>query len=221
MSTSRRGMPRPCRQEEKPLSNYRRQQRHPTARAGQGQAKTTPTRHWATPTIHTQPKIHNQRAISTRGQSQRSHTSKATPSNRGICTFCGTTGHGEQEKTAHRRLHCPAFGTTCSTCGRLNPSAHMCWQNIEHESAMSEQVDTMSEGTLHHQTWDQTPKSWSPRRSPPQPNLNVSISVRAEDFRRHGHTLREKTHNLVWVRKEGFFTIKEKPSYLGERIECN
>ena len=55
----------------------------------------------------------------------------------------------------------------------------------------------MSEGTLHHQTWDQTSQSWSTRRSPPQPNLNVSISARAEDFRRHGHTLREETHNLA------------------------
>ena len=32
---------------------------------------------------------------------------------------------------------------------------------------------------------------------PPQPNLNVSISARAEDFRRHGHTLREETYNLA------------------------
>ncbi len=68
-------------------SNYWR----PTARAGRGHAKTTPTRHQSTPTSHTQSKIQshpNQRAISTR---QRSHTSRATPAHRGICTFCGTT----------------------------------------------------------------------------------------------------------------------------------
>ena len=172
-------------------SNYRRQQRHPTPR---GQAKTTPTRPRANPTNHTQPKIQshpNQRTTSTRGQGQ------GTPANKGICTFCGTTGHGEHERTAHRRLHCPAFGTTCSTCGRLNHSAHMCWHNIEQESAVSEQADTLSEDTLHHQTWDQTSQSRSPCRSPPQPTLNVSISARAEDFRRHGHSLREETHNLA------------------------
>ncbi len=63
-------------------SNYRRQQRRPTARARQEQAKTTPTRHLSTPTSHTQPKIQshpNQRAISTR---QGSHTYRATPANR-------------------------------------------------------------------------------------------------------------------------------------------
>ena len=61
-------------------SNYRRQQRRPTARAGQ--ANTTSTRHRSTPTSHTQSKIQsypNQRAIST---CQGSHTSRATPANR-------------------------------------------------------------------------------------------------------------------------------------------
>lgn len=107
-----------------------------------------------------------------------------------------TARHGEQERTAHRRIHCPAFGTTCSTCGRLHHLAHMCWQQIEHESAVSEQIFAMHEGTLQHQTWDQDSHTWSQRRSPPQPNIAVMVSAR-EDFRAHGHTLARETHHLA------------------------
>ena len=164
-------------------SNYRRLQ---WASAGQGQAKTTPIRPRATPTNHTQPKIQshpNQRATSTWGQGQGSH-SRATPANRGTCTVCGTTG-------AHRRLHCPAFSTTCSTCGKPNHSAHMCWQNIEHESAVSEQVDTMSEGTLHHHNLGPNIPVMEPTSIPPttEPEcLHISKS---------GGLLQTRTH-LTW-----------------------
>ncbi len=47
------------------------------------------------------------------------------------------------------------------------------WQTIEHESALSEQLDTMPEGALHHQTWDVKSGVWSQKRSPPQPNIDL------------------------------------------------
>ena len=55
----------------------------------------------------------------------------------------------------------------------------------------------MHEGTLKHQTWDQASHTWSQRRSPPQPNITVTISAREEDFRAHGHTLARATHHLT------------------------
>ena len=55
----------------------------------------------------------------------------------------------------------------------------------------------MHEGTLKHQTWDQASHTWSQRRSPPQPNITVTISAREEDFRAHGHTLARETHHLT------------------------
>ena len=73
----------------------------------------------------------------------------------------------------------------------------MCWQAIEHESAVSEQLDTMSQGALHHQTWDAQSGVWSQKRSPPQPNIDLWISARTEDFRLHGHTLRVETKHLA------------------------
>ena len=180
-------------------SAYKRQQRRPTPRSGPG--KSTPTRPRATPPGHTpirEPGYPNPRNTSARGQSRSLHISpRATPTKRGICTFCGLQGHGEQERTAHRRIHCPAFGTTCSSCGRQNHTAQMCWQSVEHESAIYEQVDTMVEGTLHHQTWDPASQLWTQRKSPPQPHIDVTISARVEDFRHHGHTLHKETHNLA------------------------
>ncbi len=145
-------------------SAYRRQQKRPTPRPGPGPGKTTPTR---TPG-HTPTREYshpNPRNTSTRGQRQSLNRSpRATPNNRGIFNFCGLQGHGEQERTAHRRIHCPAFGTTCSSCGRQNHTAKMCWQSVEHESAIFEQVDTMVEGTLHLRPGTQHPSS-GPRGS--------------------------------------------------------
>ena len=161
-------------------STYRRQQRRTT---------THPS--------HTPPSHPNPRNTSTRGPGQPRKSAKATPNQRSVCNFCGLQGHGERERTAHRRIHCPAFGTTCSSCGRQNHTAQMCWQSIEHESAVFEQLDTMSEGALKHQTWDPQSQRWNQRRSPPQPNLDVWISARAEDYRCHGHTLRTETQNLA------------------------
>ena len=188
-------------------SAYRRQQRRPNPRPGPSPGKPTQTR--ATPPGHTSTREYshpstreyshpNPRNTSTRGQSQSlNRTPRATPNNRGICNYCGLQGHGEQECTAHRRTHCPAYGTTCSSCGRQNHAAQMCWQSVEHESAIFEQVNTMVEGTLHHQTWDPTSQLWTQRKSPPQPHIDVSLSALAEDFRHHGHTLCTETHNLV------------------------
>ena len=183
-------------------STYRRQQRHPPPRQGQGPGKTTPTRPKVTPPGHAHqrgPGYPSPKATSTRGQSQTPvRTPRTTPTTRGTCNFCGLQGHGEQERTAYRRVHCPAYGTTCTSCGRQNHTARMCWQSdIEHESAIFEQVDTMLEGTLNHQTWNRHTKRWTQRKSQPQPHLEVTIATRREDFRQHGHTLRQETQALT------------------------
>ena len=79
-----------------------------------------------------------------------------------------------------------------------NHTAQVCWHSdIEHESAIFEQVDTMLEETLNHQTWNRHTKCWTPRKSQPQPHLEVTIAARREDFRQHGHTLRQETQALT------------------------
>ena len=97
------------------------------------------------PTHQREPGYPSPRATSTRGRSQTPvRAPRATPNKRGTCNFCGLQSHGEQERTAYRRVHCPAYGTTCTSCGRQNHTAQVCWHSdIEHESAIFEQVDTM------------------------------------------------------------------------------
>ena len=55
----------------------------------------------------------------------------------------------------------------------------------------------MSEGTLPHQSWDSDTNQWIQRRSPPQPNIEVTVSTHREDYLAHGHTLREERHHLT------------------------
>ena len=93
----------------------------------------------------------------------------------GPCAYCGQRGHGEQEKTAYRRIHCPAFGSTCTSCGRQHHRASVCWQRTEHESALSELAQGMSEGTLPHQTWQSDTSSWVQQRSPSQPVIAIRL----------------------------------------------
>ena len=95
----------------------------------------------------------------------------------------------------NKKIHCPAFGSTCTSCGRQHHTASVCWQRTEHESALSELAQGMSEGTLPHQTWQSDTSSWVQQRSPSQPVIAIRVSSHAEDFRTHGHTLpRESRH---------------------------
>ena len=107
-------------------SAYRKQQRRPAPRPAQGPSKATPNRPRANPTSSANPTSQQrptngnptQRATPARGNN---HQGRPATNGRGPCAYCGQHGHGEQERTAHRRIYCPAFGTTCSTCGRLKP----------------------------------------------------------------------------------------------------
>ncbi len=104
-------------------STYRRQQRRPSP------AKPTPSRPRIRPPNQALPRGNNHptpRNSSTRGTGPPQPGTRSTPNKRSVCQYCGLPGHGEQERTAHRRIHCPAFGTTCSSCGRANHNAVMC-----------------------------------------------------------------------------------------------
>ena len=149
-------------------SGYKRQQQHPPPKATPPKPNRPATPKWppTTPTPH--------------------------PNSKTACCFCGRQGHGTRARTAIRRTQCPAFGKTCQSCGRPNHTAQMCWQTTEQESAIQEVVSDMTEGTLPHQTWDQTSQTWAQRRSPPQPTLNVAISTHRADFQTQGH------HSTKW-----------------------
>ncbi len=124
------------------MSGYRRQQRHPTPRGVSQPTKATPPK--PRNPHHTPPRGSNPtpRPLPPKGHTPPAISTRLHVNPRAICCFCGQQGHGEQERTAIRRIHCPAYGTTCSACGRSNHSPHMCWQNMaENESAVSEELD--------------------------------------------------------------------------------
>ena len=117
-------------------------------------------------------------------------TTTPTNTDQGACSFCGRLGHGTSARTAIRRVQCPAFGKTCSTCGRPNHYAQLCWQTVELEHAVEETVSDMTEGTLPHQTWSPNSREWTQKQSPPQPTLTVGVTTCKADYSVHGHTLR-------------------------------
>ena len=115
-----------------------------------------------------------------------------TPPNtdKGACSFCGRLGHGTAARTAVRRVQCPAFGKTCSTCGHPNHYAQLCWQTMKLEHAVEETVSDMTEGTLPHHTWSPNSRKLTQKQSPPQPTLKVRVTTCKADYSVHGHMLR-------------------------------
>lgn len=171
--------------ESQAISSHRRRQYNnqgpgtTTPSHNQGPGITTPSHPRTTPhgpyhshqrANHTPRANHGQPPQRRQTRAERGQPGDTTP-----CSFCGQFGHGEHERTAIRRQKCPAFGTVCTNCKRANHSPKMCW-GTEHENAIFEDLDEdLDEMTLDHQSWDSTEKSWTSKRSPPQPILNLSV----------------------------------------------
>ncbi len=131
----------------------------------------TPTE--AVDTLHTQSHPHCPQTTPTRTQPTpnrgQTNTNRPLTNNKATCCFCGRQGHGARPSGGRNALpsapHAP----------RATGQTHMCWLKLaERESAISEDIHTMSEGTLPHQSWDSTSNRWIQRRSPPQPNTRTS-----------------------------------------------
>ena len=56
------------------------------------------------------------------GSSYRRQKKPQTPTsaqaNPEVCSYCGMKGHGRNSPTRIRRVDCPAYGSTCDSCGR-------------------------------------------------------------------------------------------------------
>ncbi len=101
---------------------------------------------------------------------------------RGRGLLLGGTNARHTAQSAH---HAAGRTITPSTVGK-----------VLSRSAIQETILTMQEDSLPHQTWDSKEGTWVECRSPPQPNINVTVSTHAADFEAHGHTLRRERHNL-------------------------
>ena len=139
-------------------SAYRRQQRRPTTRMGQGTGKATP---------HPEVTVTPTQAPG----AQASHTSQsATPNQRGVCNFCGLQGHGEQERTAHRTAQ-PSEPLVPHVAGKTIP--HRCVG-----SPLSTKV-RCSNNLKESQTWDpqSQPEKTSTSGSPRVPRTSDAMDT--------------------------------------------
>ena len=58
--------------------------------------------------------------------------SKPQPPRDEPCAYCGTRGHGKNAPTRTRRVECPAFGTTCDSCGKDHHFKKVCLPRDHH-----------------------------------------------------------------------------------------
>ena len=103
------------------------------------------------------------------------------PKNQEACTYCGTKGHGKNSPTRVRRTECPAFGTTCTHCGKDHHFEKVCrdknrTRSTDHEDNISDTLcgltstDTTGSITLDHHIFDPSTDKW--HRTGGHPNLN-------------------------------------------------
>lgn len=172
-------------------SAYRRQQRRPPSRPGQGSGKATPTRPWATTgTRLPQPEGHLR-------DSHHHEQPEPCPPNEARATSA------DSRDTASMSV-LPTDASTAQHLARLAPPVaakttppRCAGRRTSNTSAIYEQVDTMIEGTLNHQTWNQQTQRWTQTKSRPPPHLEVTVAAHREDFRQHGNTLRQETKALT------------------------
>ena len=134
------------------------------------------------------------------------------PSDQGICTYCGTKGHGRNPTTRVRRLECPAFGTKCTYCGKDHHLEKLCRKkdrtqhpkNVDHENIISDTLCGLTSAkpvgsvTLDHHIFDASTHKWYQRPSMPQPYVRLKASVESKDYKQFGYTLNTITqHTFV------------------------
>ena len=121
-----------------------------------------------------------------------------------LCTYCGGKGHGRYAPTRIRRTECPAFGKTCSKCGKDHHTAKVC----RSERSERTRADTLSEGawvsmcnltsldshvrgTLDHHVYHEPSHKWVGRRSKPQPFIRLTVETSREDYQQLGYRPKE------------------------------
>ena len=113
-----------------------------------------------------------------------------------LCTHCGGKGHGRFTPTLIRRRECPAFGKTCSKCGKDHHTAKVCrsersentWADTLSEVSMCNltSLDFDIHGILDH-VYHEPSHKWVRRRSKPQPFIRLSVETNREDYQQLGY----------------------------------
>ena len=129
------------------------------------------------------------------------------------CGYCGKHGHGKSSPLRIRRKECPAYGHKCQSCTRYHHLESVCRSKDKpkpRDKAASGQGTDDCEGAvfdalcsvtvtklhnkakaiaLDHHVYDQLNDTWVRRASKPQPFVNLSITVCADDYEELGFKL--------------------------------
>ena len=119
------------------------------------------------------------------------------------CAYCGTRGHGKNAPTRTRRVECPAFGTTCDSCGRNHHFEKVCRSKPAKGSSLTDTGGAILHGicameasshkdqvTLDHHIFNKKTGRWSMAQSQPQPYIRVKASTSRQDYEHFGFPLK-------------------------------
>ena len=143
---------------------------------------------------------------SLREQGQKAHDNAKNQHE--VCSYCGKKGHGKSAPPKVRRKECPAYGLTCTHCGRRNHSENVCRGKSaqrgtiltnpnEQEAAVFDSLCTVttpshSQGrsiALEHHLYSHLSDTWVKQQSRPQPFIKLTVRVLREDHEYFGFTL--------------------------------
>ena len=106
------------------------------------------------------------------------------------CAYCGTRGHEKNALTRTRRVECPAFGTTCDSCGRNHHFKRVCRSKPTKGSSLNDTGGAVLHGicameasrhkdqvTLDHHIFDKKTGRWSMAQSQPQLYIRMKAST--------------------------------------------
>ena len=119
------------------------------------------------------------------------------------CAYCGTRGHGKNAPTRTRRVECPAFGTTCDSCGKDHHFKKVCRSKPAKGSSLTDTGGAILHGicameasshkdqvTLDHHIFNKKTGRWSMAQSQPQPYIRVKASTSRQDYEHFGFPLK-------------------------------
>lgn len=146
---------------------------------------------------------------STYRRSKRQPQRATTPPTEEQCSYCGGKGHGKRAPTRIRRKECPAYGTTCSKCGKEHHTAKMCRGERRSETSQASTIDADTiydsnlcaltcspHSTLDHHIYNESYGTWVRHKSKPQPYISLYVEPSREDYRHLGRKLVSKPKRI-------------------------
>ena len=135
------------------------------------------------------------------GSSYRRQKKPQTPTsaqaNPEVCSYCGTKGHGRNSPTRIRHVNCPAYESTCDSCGREHHFSKMCRSKGDNRPTKGHQENAIADlvcqvtssqhsDVVDHHTYNRSTQSWCKKQSRPQPYIAITVQTNQDDYTRLG-----------------------------------